>query len=238
MFHVLVFSLPLYHVTYYSTACFIESTFIHFYACRFNLFIFITINIFYISFRQISLFMLWLVFLHFILLFFSLGFRNKTFQGISFYVSPCMQLHEFLWDLYLEPQFLIRMNNYFEFCRHCLIAFWRGSPDLPPTSRIYMYLLPHYQQCMVLTDLKVFAIHIGVKWYLATILLFTWLNSSGPRMLSLVCWPFCCLWIASLNLSSVLVTCFSFIIERRNLGFVLNSNPLSLICVENISEYS
>ena len=96
-----------------------------------------------------------------------------------------MQLHEFLWDLYLEPQFLIRMNNYFEFCRHCLIAFWRGSPDLPPTSRIYMYLLPHYQQCMVFTDLKVFAIHIGVKWYLATILLFTWLNSSGPRMLLL-----------------------------------------------------
>ena len=96
-----------------------------------------------------------------------------------------MQLHEFLRDLYLEPQFLIRMNNYFEFCRHCLIAFWRGSPDLPPTSRIYMYLLPHYQQCMVLTDLKVFAIHIGVKWYLATILLFTWLNSSGPRMLLL-----------------------------------------------------
>lgn len=219
MFHVLVFSLSLYHVTYYSTACFIESTFIHFYACRFNLFIFITINIFYISLDKFLSLCSGLE-PHFILsFFFPFGFRNKTFQGISFYVSPCMQLHEF-WDLYLEPQFLIRMNNYFEFCRHCLIAFWRGSPGLPPTSRIYMYLLPHYQQCMMLTDLKVFAIHIGVKWYLATILLFTWLNSSGPRMLSLVCWPFCCLWIASFKTcSSVLVTCFSFIIERRNLRF-------------------
>lgn len=90
-------------------------------------------------FRQISLLCSGWQFLHFILLFFfPLGFRNKTFQGISFYVSPCMQLHEFFWDLYLEPQFLIRMNNYFEFCRHCLIASSKGQSwvYLPPAEYI------------------------------------------------------------------------------------------------------
>lgn len=60
-------------------------------------------------------------------------------------VFLCMHMHEFLWNLYLELQFLVIMNPDFQPCRHCLTVL----------KEAFLLCLPEYRprcnQCMVIT---------------------------------------------------------------------------------------